>query len=885
MAAALPSLDLSARLRPFLLPALSLALFLAAVAAIHHELATWSLGDVTAAVDALPTGSLAAAVLAAALGYAVLALYDPLALRYLGKPVPLERAALAGFVGYAFSHTIGLPLLTGSAVRYRLYTAWGLSAVEIATIVGFNSVTLWLGVAAMVALGGIVAPAEIGRLLGVAPALAEAIGTVVALVIAAYVAVGRLVRKPLAVGSWQFTLPSPSFAALQLVVATVDWLLAAATLWVLLPQAELSYAAFACVFTVANVAGIVSHVPAGLGVFEAVVLLALPAEAHLPSVAAALIAYRLIYYLLPMVVAALLFAWHQTITAQGVVAQRMALAQRTTRLVLPNLLAALVFIGGIVLLISGATPAAIDRLVWLAPMAPLALIELSHFLASLVGLALLVLALGLRRRLDGAYWAACCALPAGIVLSLLKGVDWEEALYLALVLAALLPCHGAFYRRSHLVAQRFSPSWFLAVTAVVLGSVWLGLFSYRHIDYTHDLWWQFVLEKDAPRFLRATAGVMIGLALIGGLQLFHFAAPHAPAAAGGDGPEQAIAALSGAEAPPSGAWLAALGDKRFLFSDSGRSFIMYGVQGRSWIALGAPVGLREERQELLWRFRELCDGWGGRAVFYEIGPELMPELVELGLAFHKLGEQAFVPLDRFSLEGSARAGLRQSWRRAQRDAASFEVAPPERVEELLPELQAVSDLWLEQKGAKEKGFSLGRFDPAYLRRFPFALVRKQGRLVAFANLWTTPDKGELSVDLMRYQDGAVRDVMDYLFVEIMLWGKGGGYRMFDLGMAPLSGLQSRPLAPLWVRAGALVFRYGEQFYNFEGLCRYKDKFKPVWEPRYLAAPGGLALAAVLADATVLIGGSAGGVLPRQEPMSQPRPARHPGSPAPRQRRG
>ena len=246
-------------------------------------------------------------------------------------------------------------------------------------------------------------------------------------------------------------------------------------------------------------------------------------------------------------------------------------------------------------------------------------------------------------------------------------------------------------------------------------------------------------------------------------------------------------------------------------------------------------------------------------MFYEIGPELMPELVELGLTFYKLGEQAFVPLAGFGLEGSARANLRQSWRRAQRDGAGFEIVPPERFDEILPQLRAISDAWLEQKNAREKSFSLGRFDPDYLRQFPTALVRKRGEIVAFANIWTTADRRELSIDLMRYREGALRDVMDYLFVELMLWGKKEGYGRFDLGMAPLSGLQRRALSPFWVRAGALVFQYGEQFYNFEGLRRYKDKFRPVWEPRYLAAPGGLALAAVLADVTVLIsGGNVGG---------------------------
>lgn len=857
MAIATAAHDRSRPLRPYLLPALSLVLFLAAVWAIHRSLADWRVADVAAAVHALPVSALAGAVLAAALGYGSLALYDVLALRYLGYPLPARRAALAGFVGYAFSHTIGLPLLTGGAVRYRLYTAWGLSTVDIAAVVAVNVVTLWLGIAAMVALGGLLAPAEVARTLGVAPGVAVAAAALLALGIAAYCAAGLVARGELALRGWQVRVPPPRLAVAQVALAVVDWFLAAATLWLLLPPLGVPFVAFAALFTVANLAGIVSHVPAGLGVFEAVLLLALPQEAHLPGVAAGLILYRLVYYVLPVLAAALLFAWHQTAAGRGAVAGRLTLVRGAAQLVVPNLLATLVFVGGVVLLVSGATPAIEARLEWVEAIATLGAVEVSHFLGSLVGLALLVLALGLRRRLDGAWWATVALLPAGILLSLVKGLDWEEALYLALVLAALLPCHRAFYRKSRLVAQRFSPSWLLAILAVVLGSLWLGFFSYRHVGYANELWWQFVIEGDAPRFLRASAGVVIGVALLGGLQLTRFAPPAPPGEAGRLAPERFAELLAGAQRPGAHAWLAMLGDKRFLFSQSGRSFVMYGIQGRSWVAMGEPVGLEGERLELLWRFRELCDGFGGRTVFYEVGPELMPDLVELGLTFYKLGEQAHVPLAGFGLEGPARAGLRQSWRRARRDGASFELAGPERFDELLPALRAVSDAWLEGKAAREKGFSLGRFEPAYLRRCPLGLVRKGGEIVAFANLWPTPDRRELSIDLMRFRDGAVRDVMDYLFVELMLWGKAQGFARFDLGMAPLSGMRNRTLSPLWVRAGALVYRYGEQFYNFEGLRRYKDKFKPVWEPRYLAGPGGLALAAILADVTALIGG--GGV--------------------------
>ncbi len=140
------------------------------------------------------------------------------------------------------------------------------------------------------------------------------------------------------------------------------------------------------------------------------------------------------------------------------------------------------------------------------------------------------------------------------------------------------------------------------------------------------------------------------------------------------------------------------------------------------------------------------------------------------------------------------------------------------------------------------------------------IVRKADKIVAFANLWIGTEKEELSPDLMRHLPEAPHDIMEYLFVQLMLWGKQEGYRWFNLGMAPFSGLETRALAPLWNRLGAFVFRHGEHFYNFQGLRQYKEKFDPEWEPRYLASPAGLALPRVLTNLASLISGGLTGVL-------------------------
>ena len=224
------------------------------------------------------------------------------------------------------------------------------------------------------------------------------------------------------------------------------------------------------------------------------------------------------------------------------------------------------------------------------------------------------------------------------------------------------------------------------------------------------------------------------------------------------------------------------------------------------------------------------------------------------MALLKIGEVARVNLAEFTLEGPARSGLRQAQKRGARDGLEFSVVPAAEVPALLPALGAVSDEWLASKHSHEKGFSLGRFDAAYLSHFDCAVLRKEGAVVAFANLWRSGDGSELSIDLMRYRQGASKMLMDALFVQLFLYGKVQGYQWFSLGAAPLSGLADHPLASTWDRVGTFIYRQGDEFYNFSGLRAFKQKFDPVWTPQYLACPGGLSLTRALADVTVLIAG-------------------------------
>jgi phosphatidylglycerol lysyltransferase len=543
--------------------------------------------------------------------------------------------------------------------------------------------------------------------------------------------------------------------------------------------------------------------------------------------------------------------------------------------VAPQLCAVLTMAAGMMLLISGATPADQDRFLWLVEHVPPQLVNISHFISSLLGLVLLMMAWGLKERLDAAWLTAIIVSAVAGVLALTKGLNWEETVALAALIAVLVPLKGSFARHAALSKMEITPGWLASALAVLAGSSVLMVWSFRNVDFADELWWKVLADNDASRALRAIVGGGVLLLAIGVWRLFSTAAT--PPVIGESDPDfkRVRQILAGAEDASPEANLALLGDKRFLFSDTGESFLMFGVRGRSWIAMGPPVGKRCDRMELLWRFRELADAHAARPGIYNIGPDYLADLVEMGFTIQKIGEFAAVPLPDFSIAGRRREVLRRNWRKVKEGGGSFAVVEPDHVRDIMAELQRVSDSWIAGQPGGEKGFSLGGFVPRYLAEFRCATVRQDGKLVAFANLWLTPEKTSFSMDLMRYADDAPKNVMDFLFVELLLWGQAQGFGAFEFGVAPLAGLTDRPLAPIMTRLGRYVFDKGEEFYNFQGVRRYKDKYDPVWQPRYIAAPYKWALPILLADVGLLSSGGVAGLRrkPKVEPPLLPAPVK------------
>ncbi len=829
-------------------PLIGLLLFVAALAVLGRELRQMPPSKLAAALKQFPGSALALAGFYTFLNYLILTGYDQLAFLYIRRRISKWQIAMASFVGYAIANNVGFALLSGTSARYRFYSRWGLNGQEISRVVLFYSGTFWLG---LLVLGGwALVGGPMARLDAyIAPGIAHATGWVLLTTAFAYPILAAFRRRPISVAGLEITLPSIGLVLAQFVLSALDWSLAAAVLYVLLPEPRPDFTLFVGIFLAAQLVALVSHVPGGLGVFESlmILMLQLPAVVLLPALAM----FRLIYYLAPLAVALLVLIIDEFYHRRHAMVQWGNAFGTLTTSVAPKLLAVFTLLGGAVLMFSGATPSAAGRVAWLHDFVPLPVIEVSHFVGSLIGFALLIVSWGLARRLAAAYFLATVGLSLGILVSLLKGGDYEEAIVLAALLMALAASREEFDRKSALLEIPFSTGWIMWTVAVVAASIGLGLFAFRRVEYSHELWWKFAADADAPRFLRATVGVLVAMLFFGVRQLLR---PPRPVVALPDADELDAATHVIARQARTLPNLVFLRDKALLWDETRTAFMMYAVQGRTWVALGDPVGPEEAAEPLVKTFLERCDDYQGVPVFYEASKQWLHVYADFGLTFAKLGEEARVFLPHFAIEGSGHKKLRTTMNRIAKERGVIRIVDPPAAASLLKELAAVSNAWLTGKTAAEKGFSLGFFDESYLSRFPVAVVEAEGHVQAFATLWPSAQKSEVSLDLMRFRPTAPKGVMDGLLAWLLNWAKQDGYQWFNLGMAPLSGLEASAVSPLWVKVGRFVYGHGESFYNFQGVRAYKQKFDPVWEPRYLAYPGGLALPRVLADVSALIAG-------------------------------
>jgi phosphatidylglycerol lysyltransferase len=293
----------SSKQRAALSSAISLALFAASLFVMRRELRAVTWPELMADVSAVPPGRLLLALALTVANYGVIAGGDVLAFSYIDKPMSRVRVAAAALIAVGVSNNLGFGLLSGGSLRFRFFSRWGVGAEDLTRIVLFNATTFVLGLVTLTGLALVVTPLSVVH--GPGANGVAAAGWLLLLVGLGYVLVVGWRRRTIRLWKVRLPMPEPKLAASQIALSSFDWMLAVLVLYVLLPPGAVPFTAFFGAFLSAHLLGQASHVPSGLGVFDSLLLLLLKPYVEPAALIPRLVAYRAVYYLVPLVVALL----------------------------------------------------------------------------------------------------------------------------------------------------------------------------------------------------------------------------------------------------------------------------------------------------------------------------------------------------------------------------------------------------------------------------------------------------------------------------------------------------------------------------------------------------------------------------------------------------
>jgi uncharacterized membrane protein YbhN (UPF0104 family) len=611
------------------LPAvLGVLLLIGAIYVVRREFTHLNVHEVGRALEAIPRSALLISAAWNVLAYVVLTFYDRLATIYAGKRVSYLRTAFASFCAYTLAHNLGFAAVSGAAVRYRLYSNWGLTPAQIAKVIGFCSLTFGLG---GMSLGGIILFIEPTSLpwfgTHVPTAVLYGAGALLWAIVGTYIFLST--KFPiLHIRDHTIELPGWRMALVQVLVATLDVAVTASIFYALLPHAHgLTWLRFLAIYLGSYAAGLVTNVPGGLGVFDAAVLLGLSEYLPAATVLGATLVFRLYYYIIPLFLAGALFAGNEVALRGNILARPAGGAG--TKWSEPDFAVAAsvggVAVCGAILLAIGLVDTHPDYS-WMDPELAAFASSAGQYIPSLIGTSLMVLAVGLSQRVTLAWGATIVMLLAGAAVTALQGeADWVPVM---LVVAALsvAPFRDVYFRQARLISHTMRPGTLLPLLGLLGSVVWLANFEPKVRMLSQTSWWAVVLSPQAPNSVRAAVGLAV-LLLLGAL--WGVIRPGRVIPQPWNAESRLRYAAMGALPPPEADGL--------VLGEAGRAGMPFRRLPRVLLGLGDPAGAEADRISTIWRLRDLAQQEGRDPAIWRAGPDLLKVYGDLGLTALPLG--------------------------------------------------------------------------------------------------------------------------------------------------------------------------------------------------------------------------------------------------------
>ncbi|MDR0921683.1 MAG: bifunctional lysylphosphatidylglycerol flippase/synthetase MprF [Lactobacillales bacterium] len=589
-------------------------------------------------------------------------------------------------------------------------------------------------------------------------------------------------------------------------------------------------------FIAAMIIGIASMIPGALGSFDVMMFLGLARlGVNAELVGAWLLLFRVAYYFVPFILGAILAVKN----LGGAFNERYHGVPRALASEIAHKLSSLLlFLSGILLVLSATIPEAFDELKWLRKISPWSEHIAAEFPKVILGFLLIAVGRAMANQVKRAYYPALILLVVTLIYRLTQGFSWYGALFLALLIILTIFTKEELYREQLVFSLEALVRDGFMYFALVFLYVGIGIYNspYMMAHHPHRRLYSFLFFPSDRIWFTGLIAIIVVLAVDYLFIRYLEGSRHQVGEPVDDKRVYHVLETYGGNTESQ---LIFLKDKdMYMYQNKAGEdtvFFQFKTYHDKVIVMGSPAGKEEDFSDAIHQFIEECDLWGYSPVFYEVKERETLYLHEYGYSFIKMGEEGHVDLVNFSLSGKKHRGNRAIVNKFQREGYVMEMIEPPFAKEQLVVLREISDEWL--GGRREKGFSLGYFDEEYISRAPIGIVKNtEGEIVAFATIMPSYSDEVVTVDLMRYSSKAPSGVMDFLFISLFEYWQAQGVKSFDLGMAPLSNVGMHRQSFIQERLANMVYQFGSKIYSFQGLRSYKDKYANSWIPRYTLYP-------------------------------------------------
>lgn len=639
-------------------------------------------------------------------------------------------------------------------------------------------------------------------------------------------------------------------------VSSIEWLAASGVFYLIFKfiHIDVQYSLIIGIFVIAALAGLLSMVPGGFGAFDLMILIGFKSIGiSEEKILLALVIYRAVYYFVPFLVAMVLSTFEFKGLAKKQFEERFednkyfAPAIETSSLFLNLLRDVLVYLPAIALGILSF----ITGFVFLMTNSILindAIFDVQHntytFLSSLFTLSCLLLminAKGVMHDTRRAHIISIIAATVILIILFLTFGNWLVYIWVAvLILLLFIGNMNIKMIKRPITLMRAGLTLLFSVTILSLNS-WLiriqlsELLAQDSIDFDGNLMRNYFLF-----FIIATI-------LLVGLISYFFNKKYIANIAMEVSEEQRAQIIDNY----GGNFVSHLHystDKSYFINQDEDAFIMFQTHYDTIFVLGDPIGNKQSFRDLLYDFYSQANYYGYEIIFYQVKPDYLPLYHDFGNIFFKLGEEAMIPLTDFTISGKKKRAFRATVNKFESQGYFYEIVHPPFSSDFVNRLQSVSDEWLD--GRSEMNFSVGNFNEYYLNKAPVGVIRNEEDIIGFVSFMPTNYDHSISVDMIRWKENEFQ-MMDGLYLNTMLSVKEQ-YDNFNMGMAPLSNVGSHKYAFYRERFAGRIFETISHIYSFKGLRNYKEKFNPIWQPRYLVYKKGNSLLTSMIRVSYLI---------------------------------